>query len=616
MNLIEDWMTRLAVASVFGALLSCLLAVAFRFRRPAPQLECWAWRLCCLKLLLMALLPIAICLPFLPQALSHDVDIRPVASTHESVQTSGDDGIVSQPTAKFRSEPLLDEVANLHRSDRPSPAAFSNTDLRYEHQVIQQPNQTAQSSLWPRLMVVAFVLWTCGVVAQLLRLAVQWNRARSLLATFKPIRHADLIQFTYQQSRQLGLPRPPRLMIGALGCSPRLIGMRQPCILLSRRFFSDCSMDEVKLIIVHELAHVARRDLFWNWLIATTSALFFFHPSVWWMSRRIQATQEMACDHMVLSRLRACVGEYARLLLKIMMMQQVSRLDRVAEVGASGRVGTLEERLLSMKRTSVKHHTVKQVTWITTAVAVVLLLPWKLVAFSMPTSSTQPRSASETSEGQNHIVSRTLVSEKAVTSTSAQSENTEQESSALTRSSQDDQRTGRQTSRSTRTGGTTASSSSSSASSASSRNKSAGGSTGSISTNSSEISKSVTYSADGESVSIKQRGNRFTVERKFSKDGEPKSEMFQFKSLDEFREKLPNEFKRFQRMTSPTTGARGAGAVEVREDVRGGVNPAQQMLLENLNKMREENAENPQMQQMIDQMIKELTSKTKVESAK
>jgi hypothetical protein len=62
---------------------------------------------------------------------------------------------------------------------------------------------------------------------------------------------------------------------------------------------------ELRMVFLHELAHVKRADILWNWVMIFASSLHWFNPLVWLALRRLRADRELACDAMVMSRLGA-----------------------------------------------------------------------------------------------------------------------------------------------------------------------------------------------------------------------------------------------------------------------------------------------------------------------
>src|SRR5690606_34958506 len=55
----------------------------------------------------------------------------------------------------------------------------------------------------------------------------------------------------------------------------------------------------VEAAILHELVHVKRHDYLINAAQHVVETLFFFHPSVWWLSRQVRAQRELSCDQAV-----------------------------------------------------------------------------------------------------------------------------------------------------------------------------------------------------------------------------------------------------------------------------------------------------------------------------
>ncbi len=123
-------------------------------------------------------------------------------------------------------------------------------------------------------------------------------------------------------ARELGLKRVPRLFVGAADAVPMVWGVRRPCLLLPRGFES-WSTEKRRGVLLHELAHLLRRDPLALWLAQTVKALHWFNPLAWLTLRQMRADQERACDDAVLQHgVRA--SDYAQSLLDL------SRHSRVA----------------------------------------------------------------------------------------------------------------------------------------------------------------------------------------------------------------------------------------------------------------------------------------------
>jgi hypothetical protein len=135
---------------------------------------------------------------------------------------------------------------------------------------------------------------------------------------------------------------------------PAAIGFHKPMIVLPAWALQDLSAEELKTILLHEHAHLQRRDDWTNLLQKVVRAVFFFHPAVWWIDAKLSLEREMACDDAVLAETgnpRAYAGCLISLLEKscarrgwAMAQAAVGRAReaslRIAQILDAGRPGT------------------------------------------------------------------------------------------------------------------------------------------------------------------------------------------------------------------------------------------------------------------------------------
>jgi hypothetical protein len=105
------------------------------------------------------------------------------------------------------------------------------------------------------------------------------------------------------------------------------------------------SEDRRRAVMLHELAHVRRRDSLTQTLASLATALYWPHPGVWWAARRLQVEREFACDDCVLGA-GAPADSYASDLLEIAYTLGGRRSPALAVTMA--RRGQLEGRLLAV----------------------------------------------------------------------------------------------------------------------------------------------------------------------------------------------------------------------------------------------------------------------------
>lgn len=84
---------------------------------------------------------------------------------------------------------------------------------------------------------------------------------------------------------------------------PTAIGFWRPMVLLPAWAVKELSPDELKAILIHELAHLKRYDDVTNLAQKVIRALFFFNPAVLWLENRLSLEREMACDDAVLAKM-------------------------------------------------------------------------------------------------------------------------------------------------------------------------------------------------------------------------------------------------------------------------------------------------------------------------
>jgi bla regulator protein blaR1 len=96
---------------------------------------------------------------------------------------------------------------------------------------------------------------------------------------------------------------------------PMAVGTRRPSILIPAEA-DEWSDDRRRAVVLHELAHVARHDCLVQTLAAIACAIYWVHPGVWWVARRLRIERELACDDRVLSA-GAAANDYAGHLLEI-----------------------------------------------------------------------------------------------------------------------------------------------------------------------------------------------------------------------------------------------------------------------------------------------------------
>ena len=108
-------------------------------------------------------------------------------------------------------------------------------------------------------------------------------------------------QTAVRLSKQLHIGRPVGFLESARVEVPTVIGWLQPVVLLPASALAGMAPKQIEAILAHELAHIRRHDYLVNLLQTLVETLLFYHPAVWWLSRRIRVERENCCDDLAVS---------------------------------------------------------------------------------------------------------------------------------------------------------------------------------------------------------------------------------------------------------------------------------------------------------------------------
>jgi hypothetical protein len=133
---------------------------------------------------------------------------------------------------------------------------------------------------------------------------------------------------------------PP--MLWALGGHPRL--------LLPTRLLGNLTAEQRAALLLHELAHLRRRDHWVRVLEMLTMGLFWWHPVVWWARRDLREAEEQCCDAWVVWALPGAGRTYATALLECLDFLSDAPVPLPLGASGLGRTADLKRRLTMILR--------------------------------------------------------------------------------------------------------------------------------------------------------------------------------------------------------------------------------------------------------------------------
>jgi beta-lactamase regulating signal transducer with metallopeptidase domain len=157
-------------------------------------------------------------------------------------------------------------------------------------------SQAHGPSAWNLVLALAYAF---GASTLLLRLVIGRRMLARLWSDAGPVADPALEKLLSRLSRDMGLTRQVELRIARGPAVPMTWGTLAPKILLPAEAW-EWPLERRRLVLLHELAHVARRDSFSRSLASLACALYWFHPGAWLAARRMRMEQEHAADDRVL----------------------------------------------------------------------------------------------------------------------------------------------------------------------------------------------------------------------------------------------------------------------------------------------------------------------------
>lgn len=150
----------------------------------------------------------------------------------------------------------------------------------------------------PRMVPIQpYVLagWGAGVLLLGLKLLFGLAGLRRLVHGRRAV-PVELAGRAASLGKHLGFRKCPTVFLSEKVSEAIAIGFVRPTVLLPAAWLLEMTPEVLEAVIAHELAHLRRGDLWVNLSQRVIEALLFYHPAVWWLSRRIRWERELCCD--------------------------------------------------------------------------------------------------------------------------------------------------------------------------------------------------------------------------------------------------------------------------------------------------------------------------------
>jgi beta-lactamase regulating signal transducer with metallopeptidase domain len=202
----------------------------------------------------------------------------------------------------------------------------------------------------PPFELASWVVWTWAggvtllAVHHLLGLASLGRLRRHCT----PIKDELLIERCRAMCARLAVRPSVRLLRCDRLDSPAVVGLFRPVILWPGALLSGLTPAQLDALLAHELAHITRNDYLVNLMQTLIESLLFYHPCVWWLSRRVRQEREHCCD----DRAAQAVGD------RLTIAQALAALESKRHglpLAPSARGGSLMKRIQRLLRPLPTH---------------------------------------------------------------------------------------------------------------------------------------------------------------------------------------------------------------------------------------------------------------------
>jgi prepilin-type processing-associated H-X9-DG protein len=312
-----------------GVLVTLLLLADVLLRKHIrATLRYWLWMLVFVKLLL----PPTLCMPTGIGYWRGDLVTLSPAVAPQAAETAPPQA----PPERFAS------VERTSRADWAATGAHPDDIV-----TTMEPIAAAVPSVHPTWQAAAFLLWATGMLAFAGWVVQRVFFVRRLMARGHPA-DKSLVDVLEACRLRMGLRARVGLRLTSEASSPAVCGLLRPTILLPVALVDKLMSGGLEAVLIHELAHVKRADLWLNCLQTVLQIIYFYNPLVWLAGAMVRRVREQAVDEMVLVALGAEARSYSRTLVDIaeMAFARVSPALRLIGVAESRK--SLEGRIKHM----------------------------------------------------------------------------------------------------------------------------------------------------------------------------------------------------------------------------------------------------------------------------
>jgi len=207
----------------------------------------------------------------------------------------------------------------------------------------------------PSTKETAVLVWSLGAFLFFVWVGVRAVRYTLWLRSRRSPLPDSLKQKLQESFVSLKLRKLPRIWLTRDISQPFVWGLFRGSVYLPVDFAGSDAPQHHRTVLAHELSHVARFDAAVNVLQVAAQAIYWFHPFVWWMNRRIRQEREKCCDEVAVVQLNALPEHYTGAIVEALAAERRSTRP-IPSLAIVGSVRDIEERIRIMMRPGKKFY--------------------------------------------------------------------------------------------------------------------------------------------------------------------------------------------------------------------------------------------------------------------
>lgn len=174
-------------------------------------------------------------------------------------------------------------------------------------------------------------------------------------------------------SKDMNLSKTPGLHVSRLIEEPGVWRVLRPVIVIPESMTDRLNEKELDAVLLHEFMHIKRQDNLIAHFNFVVCAIFWFHPLVWWLDRKMLAEREVICDARVVEA-TGTTADYRNGLLKVLTLGSGIPIAGISCAGG----GDFRDRISTLMRSPMtshsRHNSLKALLPVFIAVLLVVIL--------------------------------------------------------------------------------------------------------------------------------------------------------------------------------------------------------------------------------------------------